>query len=131
MRGLQRSLPGVRNLEKTRASLRREYRPGVLTCKRSCIYIGAMPLRALNTIKAICSRRDCSIFHRSDIQDFALPPFCSLDCCGNARNRCNEETITMDSDSRSARVRATLLNVAAKRMQHFCSNLRTKERLDQ
>ena len=36
----------------------------------------------------------------------------------------------MDTYSCSARSRATLLNVMAKRMQHCCSHLRTKERLD-
>ena len=36
----------------------------------------------------------------------------------------------MDTDSCRARARATLLNVMAKRMQHCCSHLWTKERLD-
>ena len=36
----------------------------------------------------------------------------------------------MDTDTCSARAHATQLNVMAERMQHCCSHLRTKERLD-
>ena len=74
-----------------------------------------MPLRALNTRRAICSKRDCLFFRRSHIQDFARSPFRSLNWRANARNRCNELSITMDT----ARARATLLNVMAARMQQL------------